>query len=347
MSALDPITISSGAELPPAKPRLGFLGVGWIGFRRMAAIAESGLAEIAAIADPAEELVLKAAEHAPAAAQLRTLQDLLEAGLDGVVIATPSALHAAQTVSALDRGLAVFCQKPLGRDTAEVRAAIDAAQRADRLLGVDLSYRFTEALQKIRALIQAGELGRIFAADLVFHNAYGPQKPWFYDPQQSGGGCVVDLGIHLVDAALWMLESPVIGVKSRLFHQGKPITTRGEVCEDYATARLELENGAVVNLTCSWNLHAGQDAVIKATFYGTQGGAAMCNQNGSFVDFAAEQFAGTSRLRLCEPPDAWGGRAAVDWARRLAASRHYDPEIERLITVTQALDAIYAGATEP
>lgn len=329
-----------------ARPKVGFLGVGWIGFQRMQAIAESGFAEVAAIAEPAEELLAKAAESVPNAARAESLEELLEMPLDAVVIATPSALHAAQTVAALERGLAVFCQKPLGRDLPEVRRTIDAARAADRLLGVDLSYRFTEPMQKIRELIQRGELGEIFAVDLVFHNAYGPQKPWFYDPAQAGGGCVVDLGIHLVDAALWMLESPIVGVQSRLFHQGRRIAGRS-VCEDYASARLDLASGAVVNLACSWHLQAGQEAVIEAAFYGRNGGAAMRNVNGSFVDFTGELFHGTSRVELCAPPDSWGGRAAVDWARRLCTSAGYDPEIERLLEVTRALDEIYANASCP
>ena len=83
---------------------------------------------------------------------------------------------------------------------------------------MDLSYRHTTGMQRIRELIRAGELGHVYAVDLVFHNAYGPDKPWFYDVALSGGGCVIDLGIHLVDLALWTLGFPrVRGVASRLF----------------------------------------------------------------------------------------------------------------------------------
>jgi predicted dehydrogenase len=123
--------------------------------------------------------VYKAGELAPKAAWMRTLQELLKHEIDGIVIATPSALHAAQTVNVLNRGAAVFCQKPLGRSLIEVRSVIEAAKAADRLLGVDLSYRFTAAMGHLRRLVQSGELGEIFAGKLVFHNAYGPQKPWF------------------------------------------------------------------------------------------------------------------------------------------------------------------------
>lgn len=326
------------------KPRLGFLGLGWIGLQRMAAIVSSGEAEIVALADPVKDLVNKAAELAPKAARMRTLEELLKHEIDGVVIATPSALHASQTVNVLDRGAAAFCQKPLGRSLVEVRSAIDAAKAADRLLGVDLSYRFTTAMGHLRQLVQSGELGEIFAGELVFHNAYGPQKPWFYDPQLAGGGCVMDLGIHLVDAALWILDSAVTHVDSRLFYRGKRIAGRENVCEDYATARLDFANGAVVELACSWHLHAGKDAVIGAAFYGTRGAVAMKNEDGSFLDFFAERFNGTSRNRLCGPPDAWPGRAAVDWARRLQRRSAYDPEVEQILTVTQVLDTIYEHA---
>ena len=110
----------------------------------------------------------------PGSARADSLEEMLALKPDGVVIATPSALHAAQCVQAFDAGAAVFCQKPLARTAAEVAAVLDAARRSDRLLGVDLSYRFTAAMQAIRKQVQSGELGRVFAADLIFHNAYGP-----------------------------------------------------------------------------------------------------------------------------------------------------------------------------
>ncbi len=325
-----------------SKPRLGFLGVGWIGRHRLEAIAGSGLVEITAVADPAAENVREAMKSAPEARAMSSLDEILDARLDGVVIATPSALHAAQVIAALDRGVAVFCQKPLARTAEETQLVIDAARRADRLLGVDLSYRYTAAMQRIRDLVSSGTLGRVFAVDLVFHNAYGPDKAWFFDPALSGGGCVIDLGIHLVDLALWTLGYPqVVAASSRLFSKGAPLNSPATQVEDYAEARLDLDSGVEVRLACSWNLNAGRDAVIEAAFYGTAGGAALRNVNGSFFDFTAQRFSGTTSETLTAPPDDWGGRAAVDWARRLAEGGRYDPEIERLVAVAAALDAIY------
>lgn len=329
-----------------SKPRLGFLGVGWIGRHRMQAVAESDVAEIAAIADPMAEMRERAQHVAPGARLCERYAQLLELDLDGVVIATPSALHAEQSLAALERGLAVFCQKPLGRNAAETRQVVDAARRADRRLGVDLSYRHTEALRTLRDLVRSRELGRIFALELVFHNAYGPDKPWFYDRSRSGGGCLMDLGIHLIDAALWMLDFPqVMAVDSRLFQRGRKLPATAGQVEDYAVARLDLDGDRVARLACSWCLPAGQDAVIGAEVYGTSGGAALRNVGGSFFDFQLERFRGTARQTLVEPPDAWGGRAAVAWAEALGHDPSYDPETARVVDVARTLDRLYGNAS--
>jgi predicted dehydrogenase len=324
------------------KPRVGFLGVGWIGRHRMEAIAATGAVEIAAIADPSREMAAEAGRMAPDAEQVTTLDEILAAGVDGVVIATPSALHAEQSIRALAAGCAVFCQKPLGRTASEVEAVVEAACAADRLLAVDLSYRFTAGMQRIRDLLQAGELGRVHAVDLTFHNAYGPDKAWFYDPQFSGGGCVMDLGVHLVDLALWALDFPqVTEVASHLFAGGEPLAGRPDRVEDYAVATLTLAGGTAVRLACSWRLQAGCDAIIGASFYGDQGGAALKNVAGSFYDFTAERYRGTAREMLAAGPDAWGGRAAADWATRLAAGEGFDPQAARLVDAARVLDRIY------
>lgn len=328
------------------RPCLGFLGVGWIGRNRLDAVAQRAAARIAAVADADLALAQRAAAQIADTVALSSLDDLLQLDLDGIVIATPTAFHAAQATAALQAGRAVFCQKPLGRTADETARVIAAARAANRLLGVDMSYRFVRAAQAIKHVAEAGAIGEIYAADLVFHNAYGPDKPWYYDPALSGGGCVMDLGIHLVDLALWILDfPPVERVSSRLFAGGQPLARNRQLLEDYAVARLDLASGAVVNLSCSWRLAAGCDAVIGASFYGTAGGLALRNVGGSFYDFRAERFRGTAATSLVEPPDAWGGRAAVAWARRLAQDRAYDPAVEEMETAARIIDEIYrAGA---
>jgi predicted dehydrogenase len=330
----------------PARPRLGFLGVGWIGKSRLEAVARSGLADVAAVADAAPSLARDAAQLAPGCLALPSLDALLELPLDGVVVATPSALHAEQAVRALERGLAVFCQKPLGRTAPEASRVVEAARAADRLLAVDLSYRFVNGVPALRELVRSGALGRIYAVELAFHNAYGPDKAWFYDVQQAGGGCVMDLAIHLVDLALWALDFPEVEVlAARASAKGRPLWGREEV-EDHAAALLAARGGPTIQLGCSWRLPAGRDCVIDASFYGTEGGVSFRNVNGSFYDFTVERHRGTARELLAAPPDAWGGRAAVAFAAALARGARYDREVEGIVRVAEALDAIYATAAQ-
>jgi len=326
-----------------ALPRIGFLGTGWIGRHRMLAIRQSKEAEIAAIADVCSETAREAAKLVPGAAVVDSLDALLEMGLDAVVIATPSAGHCSQAVRALESGLAVFCQKPLGRSAQETQMVVDAARAANRLLGVDFSYRFTDAIQKMYQLVNSGELGQVYAADLVFHNAYGPDKAWFYDAELSGGGCLMDLGSHLVDLALWFFGYPEVrSVSSSIFSAGERLKGGSGKVEDYAVVSLVLGNGNAVRLACSWNVSAGRDAVIESSFYGTRGGACFKNVDGSFYNFVAERFSGTAAETIAEPPDDWGGRCAVAWARQLRLNGPgFDARAENLVQVAAVLDAAY------
>ena len=320
--------------------RLGFLGTGWIGRSRMEAMLATGDAQAIGICDPGQEMAQQARELAPETQLVGSLDELLELGPDGVVIATPSALHAEQCIRAFDAGVAVFCQKPLGRTAVEVEAVLEAARRADRLLGVDLSYRHTAAMQAIRDRIRAGELGKVFGADLTFHNAYGPQSGWFWDPRLSGGGCLIDLGVHLVDLALWLFDFPEVkDARATLLRDGRPASP--EEVEDYALGELRLANGVTVRIACSWNLSAGRDAVIRASFFGTEAGAEMRNEGGSFFDFSAELFRGRDSQQLTSPPDDWGGRAAADWVRRLAAGERFAGSTDGLLQTARALDRMY------
>jgi predicted dehydrogenase len=327
---------------PAAAPRLGFIGTGWIGRMRMEALLNEHIADCCTVYDPSPTAATEAAALQHGIRVSKSLTDILaQDDLDGVVIATPSALHAEHCIAALEAGKAVFCQKPLARTCEETQRVVDAARAANKLLGVDFSYRHLAGVDTLKHKIFTGELGEIYAADLVFHNAYGPDKSWFYDVSSAGGGCVMDLGIHLVDLANYLLGNRVIRqVSSNLFHKGKSISPPYGVVEDYATAEF-MHGRTRTRLTCSWNLHAGRDAVIEASFYGTHGGASITNVNGSFYDFEVHQFSGTSREKLAGYPDAWGGRALIDWAKNLSHSNTFDPDVEQVIQVADVIDRIY------
>jgi predicted dehydrogenase len=341
-TATSPLKTTDDVSTRPL--RLGFAGVGWIGLNRLQAVSALEFVTPAAVFDPCAEAVAKARDAAPDATVVPSFEELLDHDLDAVVIATPSALHAEQSIAALERGIAVFCQKPLARTTEETIAVIEAARSADRLLMTDLSYRYIRGVDRMRQLIRDGGIGDVFAIDLAFHNAYGPDKAWFFDYARAGGGCLIDLGTHLVDLAIHLVGArSVAGLESRLFRQGRQLETPiGEV-EDFASVTWDFENGPTVRLACSWNVSAGRDAVIEAVCYGSRGGVALRNENGSFFDFSTEQYRGTAREPLAEQDRGWGwgGGAIRDFATRLARGASYDRECETLIDVATILDRSY------
>jgi predicted dehydrogenase len=324
-------------------PRLGFAGLGWIGGLRLEAVAESGRAEVSALCDPAADRLDAAGRNYPAAALFTDYSAFLaraaELRLDGVVLATPNALHAEQAMAAFDLGLAVFCQKPLARSSAEVREVLHAARLADRLLGVDYSYRHTRGARELRRLVAAGEFGPIRYVESVFHNAYGPDKPWCYEPEQ-GGGALLDLGVHQIDLALWLLGAPAVEeVAGLAFAMGQPLS--GDGVEDFATAQLALAGGTVVHMAVSWNAHVGKDCEIRTALFGSRGGAEIRNIDGSFYDFETVRHAGRTCTPLERESREWMSGAILEWSGRLAEDASYDAAAETSLIVAEVVDAVY------
>jgi predicted dehydrogenase len=338
-------SLAKHIDTDPDKPRLGFVGLGWIGRNRLASVLEAGVAEIAAVHDAQTDAAAEAQKLSPDAVLFSSFDELLRHDLDGVVIATPNCFHAQQAIAALEQGIPVFCQKPLGRNAFETRRIVEAARNADCLLGVDLSYRAIPAMQAVSRLVESGARGKVFAVDAKFHNGYGPDKAWFYDYSLSGGGCVLDLGPHLLDLALQPLGFPrIAGGQSSLFAGGKLMSEASQEIEDYAVATIETADDTVINLSCCWNLHMGRDADIEIAFYGTEGGAALRNVNGSFYDFVAERFDRTRTETLSSPEDSkwqWGGLVTIEWIKRLASDGGFDPKAERFVEVAEVIDSIY------
>ncbi|MFP4163283.1 MAG: Gfo/Idh/MocA family protein [Chitinispirillaceae bacterium] len=329
------------------KLNLVFVGLGWIGRHRMEALAREGMINRAVFVDTDTNCVKQALEIIPDAQVADNMEQIDLQGFDGVIIATPSALHAQQSIQALNSGCAVFCQKPLARNYRECCEVVETARRNDRLLGVDFSYRFLVATRMLKTLIDERDIGEVYAVNTVFHNAYGPDKPWFYDPVRSGGGCVIDLGVHLIDLAFWLNGFPSVeNVTSRLFCKGKPFSGQG--VEDYGSVQMDFSSGISLNMACSWNLSAGMDAQIEFTLFATEGTLSLVNVNGSFYDFRLERFRGTTREVLCAPPDPWGGRAAVDWAMRLVrGDGKFQDDAEQFCAVSKLLDRIYENSFIP
>jgi predicted dehydrogenase len=332
------------AHVPAAgRPRLAFIGLGWIGRLRLDALSRESPVQVAACVDNDLGLARDAARAHAGACALPSLEACFELPLDGVVIATPSGLHESQASMALEHGLAVFCQKPLATSAAGAERVVARAAAADRLLGADFCYRHVNGMQTLRERLRERAYGDVQSLDLTFHNAYAPNAAWSRDVALAGGGCLLDLGIHLVDLAAWLQDFPEFEVEhARLYAGGRPLAPHTAAIEDLALAQLRQQDGACVRLGCSWNLHAGQGARIELVLYGTRGGVRWRNVRGSFYDFELSELRGDRSEVLAGGADDWGPRALQCWSRQLAHSRRFDTAARGYTASARLVEAIYA-----
>ncbi|MCX7007967.1 MAG: Gfo/Idh/MocA family oxidoreductase, partial [Kiritimatiellaeota bacterium] len=229
------------AETPAKKLKLGLIGCGWYGLVDVKAAFKAGGVEVLAICDvDSDHLAQSAAEieklQGKKPQTFKLYEDLLKVQeLEAVIIATPPHWHALQFIAALERGLDIYCEKPLAYDIRESRAMADAAAKSGRIIQIGFQRRQSAAFQQVRQFVQAGNAGRIVHADVQIHYTAGlldatPQPPppaldwdlWCgpgpkipYSPQvghknwrlekASGQGHLVDWGIHLIDATRVML----------------------------------------------------------------------------------------------------------------------------------------------
>jgi predicted dehydrogenase len=137
-------------------------------------------------------------------------QDAVSASdIDAVVVGTPNALHHPQTMAALAAGKHVLVDKPMAMNVAEGTEMRNAATAANRTLLVGHMWRYRDEVIALRDRIAAGELGRVVRTrGYGIHAGWGPSG-WFVDPALSGGGALIDMGIHAIDTARFLLGDPV------------------------------------------------------------------------------------------------------------------------------------------
>lgn len=221
--------------------RVGVIGCGAIA--RLAHLPVLGRvpgARIIALADPDSAARRVAAHAAPSATLYGDFRDLLaRPDVDAVVIALPTALHAAVATDAIERGKHIYLEKPLASTLDEARAITAAAERAPapQVRALGFNYRFNPLLARARAHIVAGAIGRVIAMQTVFSTPPRGVVAW-KRTRASGGGALLDLGSHHIDLARWLLDDDVVTVSADIRSQQHE--------DDCATLRLSLATGTIV-----------------------------------------------------------------------------------------------------
>lgn len=272
--------------------RVGIVGCGLIGARRAAVALDEG-DDIIIVADVAED---RAADLATTVRSLWTAswsEVISRPDVDLVVVSTSNDQLAAISTAALRSGKAVLCEKPLGRNSAEAGAIVEAARASGRLLKVGFNHRHHPAIAAAHKMVSEAAIGTVFAIRAVYGHGgrAGYEREWRADKSRSGGGELLDQGVHIVDLARWFIGEIVEA-------QGVVATCHWPIApvEDNAFALLRSRDGGVVSFHTSWTQWKN---TFRFEVIGTEGYIRIDGLGGSY---GTEQLTVGKRNSDSSPP---------------------------------------------
>jgi predicted dehydrogenase len=205
---------------------------------------------------------------------------------DMVSICTPNNLHYPQVMSCLDAGVHVLCEKPPALTYAEAKAMQEKSDSVNRILAYNLHCRQMEPVRIMKKYIDEGGFGKIYHIRASFLRRRGiPGWGSFTNKEIQGGGALMDIGIHVLDLALYLLNYP--GMQAVLANTYDHIGKKGGVglmgswdperfnVEDGCFAHITLDNGASITLECAFALNAGRNRDFNLQVYGSKMGATL------------------------------------------------------------------------
>jgi predicted dehydrogenase len=334
------------------KLRVGVIGLG-VGRMHLEGFKGHAGTELAAIADPDAARLRETGDRFGIAARYASGEEMLEREkLDLVSIATPNKFHAPLAIAALKAGCHVLCEKPMAMNAREARGMIAAAKRAKRRLMINFSYRFNDQSHALKREVEAGTLGDIYFGRTVWHRRRGIPKfgGWFGQKALSGGGPLIDLGVHRLDLALWLMGSPkpawvLAGTYDRIGgalarREGKKFDV-----EDLAAGMIRFENGAMLVVEASWAANIAEREMMETRLLGTKGGLVQRNLNEGY-QFEAELFLERDGrqydMKLRSGPRA--PSAMAYFADCILEGKPHTATGEEGLVVMEILDAIYESA---
>lgn len=281
--------------------RVGLVGAGWPTWQHIKAYKKVEDVEVAALCDSDPERLEAIADEYEVPERYASYETMLKkASLDVVSVCTPNFLHKEMTVKALEAGKHVLCEKPIAVTPGEAREMQKVSKKTKKLLMPAHMMRFDPTLSTLKAFIDGGDLGEIYFIRgwWIRRSGIPGMGGWFTQRDKSGGGVLIDLGVHLLDLILWFMDFPAPRALTSSF--GDPFARRGrgamsygghtqygeERCdvEDYVVAHVTFEGGASLFMQCSWASHiASYDQGLEV--WGEEGGARLVPDDKDLIIF--------------------------------------------------------------
>jgi predicted dehydrogenase len=243
--------------------------------------------EVVALADLNKKTAEASAEKFSVPATYTDYRKMLaREKLDAVSVCTPAAFHCEHSIAALKRGLHVICEKPLCLSVAECRRIAAAARKKRRVFMTAQHLRFKGESLALKKYLQGGTLGEIYYVHCrALRRRFLPARPTFTSKKLSGGGPLLDIGVHILDLAYWLMGTPKVVAVSG-FTSERMIPMGGKIfngwgdwdpkktdVEDFACGLVRFANDAVLFLESSFVLNMKERSVFSAQLCGTKAGA--------------------------------------------------------------------------
>ena len=245
--------------------RFGLIGCGEIGRLRAAALKRCATAKLIAVSDIDHRSAETVAAQCGGLVEDDWHMMVRRDDIDAVIVSTPPSLHAEMSIEALNAGKHVLCEKPLARSPGECHEMVTASKENSRFLATGFNYRFYPSIEKARALLDSGLIGKLdHVRAYSGYSAAEHNHNWLHDAEMMGGGALRDNGIHLIDLTCYFLGE-VVEIKG--FTSNSVWGFKG--CEDNGFALLRNTAGKIATLQASWT--EWQRYRFRIEIYGSRG----------------------------------------------------------------------------
>ena len=344
-----------------SKIKIALIGAGNIAQAHLEAYKHISDAEIYAICDINEDNLTKTAEKYNIERKFNNVDEMLTAcpELDAADVCVWNINHAPCAIKALNAGLDVICEKPMAYSAKDAIDMKEAADKNGKLLMIGFVMRFMDEGIIAKDFVDKGYIGDIYYAKAQYVRRHGNPGGWFGDKSRSGGGPVIDLGVHVLDLTRYLMGNPKpvsvyattfskLGNRPNILNEvgwKAPDSTGDDVCtvEDFGSALIRFDNGAVTSLECSYDLNTGEDVGMKV-LYGTKGGLDLSKGVKIYTEcnnFLADIDVKTHRYKNHNDGFVSELTHFVDCVKNSTECR---AKAEDGIAVMQILDAIYESA---